>query len=72
MRSVKVQFWEKQIIWNLREAVLTTELTNEEITALQMEQLDLMDADKIDWGDTIDSIYDDVIAIDDIVIIKVV
>lgn len=71
MRKVKVQFWEKQIVWNLREAVLTTELTNEEITALQMEQLDLMDADKIDWGDIHDIIYDDVIAIDDIAIIKV-
>ncbi len=71
MRRVKVQFWEKQIVWNLRNAVLTTDLTNEEITALHMEQLDLMDDDKIDWGDIHDTIYDDVIAIDDIVIIKV-
>ena len=70
MRKVKIRLWEKQVIWNLREAVLTTELTDEEITALQMKDLDLMDLDELDWGDIYDTIYDEILTIDDIVIIK--
>jgi hypothetical protein len=70
MRRVKIRLWEKQVIWNLREAVLTTELTDEEITALQMKDLDLMDLDELDWGDIYDTIYDEILTIDDIVIIK--
>ena len=70
MRKVKIRLWEKQVIWNLREAELTTELTDEEITALQMKDLDLMDLDELDWGDIYDTIYDEILTIDDIVIIK--
>ena len=70
MRRVKIRLWEKQVIWNLREAELTTELTDEEITALQMKDLDLMDLDELDWGDIYDTIYDEILTIDDIVIIK--
>jgi hypothetical protein len=70
MRMVKIRFWEKQIIWNQREVELTTELTDEEITTLQMKDLDLMGDDEIYWGDTHDTIYDEVLTIDDIVIIK--
>lgn len=70
MRKVKIKLWEKQVIWNLREAVLTTELTDEEITTLQMKDLDLMGTDKLDWGDICDTIYDEVLTIDEIEIIK--
>tara|TARA_B100000131_G_scaffold118614_1_gene115586 strand:+ start:1995 stop:2213 length:219 start_codon:yes stop_codon:yes gene_type:complete len=70
MRKVKVEFWEKQIIWNLRQAVLSTELTDEEITSLQMKDLDLMGDDELIWADVVDTIYDEVLTIDDIVIIK--
>ena len=70
MRKVKIRLWEKQVIWNLREAVLTTELTDEEITALQMKDLDLMGDDELIWADVVDTIYDEVLTIDDIVIIK--
>ena len=70
MRKVKIKLWEKQVIWNLREAVLTTELTDEGITTLQMKDLDLMGTDKLDWGDICDTIYDEVLTIDEIEIIK--
>lgn len=70
MRKVKIKLWEKQVIWNLREAVLTTELTDEEITTLQMKDLDLMGTDKLDWGDICDTIYDEILTIDEIEIIK--
>ena len=70
MRKVKIEFWEKQIIWNLRDVELTTELTDEEIMALQMKDINSMGDDEIYWGDVHDVIYDDVLAIDDIVIIK--
>lgn len=70
MRNVKIRLWEKQVIWNLREAVLTTELTDEEITALQMKDLDLMGRDELDWGDIYDTVYDEVLTIDEISIIK--
>jgi|TARA_R100000084_G_C4535030_1_gene92968 uncharacterized membrane-anchored protein len=70
MRKVKIALWEKQIIWNQREVVLTTELTDEEIIRLQMKDLDSMDDSEAYWGDTVDTIYDEVLTIDDIVIIK--
>tara|TARA_B100000073_G_C23582844_1_gene512960 strand:+ start:43 stop:261 length:219 start_codon:yes stop_codon:yes gene_type:complete len=70
MRRVKIALWEKQIIWNQREVVLTTELTDEEIIRLQMKDLDSMDDSEAYWGDTVDTIYDEVLTIDDIVIIK--
>lgn len=70
MRTVKIRLWEKQVVRNLREAVLTTELTDEEITTLQMKDLDLMDYPELDWGDIYDTIYDEILTIGGIEIIK--
>ena len=70
MRKVKVKFWEKQIVWNHRAVVLTTELTDEEIEALQKKDIDSMGDDEIYWDDVESTIYDEVINIEDITVIK--
>ena len=70
MRKVKVKFWEKQIVWNQRAVVLTTELTDEEIEALQKKDIDSMGDDEIYWDDVESTIYDEVIDIEDIIVIK--
>tara|TARA_Y100001938_G_C7993072_1_gene380535 strand:- start:223 stop:441 length:219 start_codon:yes stop_codon:yes gene_type:complete len=70
MRMVKVRFWEKQIIWNQREVLLNTELTDDEIISLQKSDFDSMGDDELFWVDVVDTIYDEILTIDDIVIIK--
>jgi hypothetical protein len=67
-KIIEVQFWEEQVMWNLRQATIEVPITTSKQEIYNMDVNDI-ESHIENWGDVVDSEYGDVSSIDDLQII---
>lgn len=67
-KIIEVQFWEQQVMWNLRQATIEVPITTSRQEICNMNAIEI-ESHIEDWGDVVDSDYGDVLSIDDLQII---
>jgi len=67
-KIIEIQFWEEQVMWNLRQATIEVPITTSKQEIYNMNVNDI-ESHIEDWGDVVDSDYGDINSIDDIQIL---
>jgi len=67
-KIIEVQFWEQQVVWNLRQSTIEVPITTSKQEIYNMNVNDI-ESHIEDWGDVVDYDYGEVLSIDDLQII---